>query len=90
MTLYACQRAICSYMMTKTWFWLHLRLSSEPNLKCTQCGKFEKEHEDKIAEAKAHLDIAVQACSKVQAVYDSLVAQKNEFSLALRSGGSTC
>merc|ERR1712032_1644632 len=46
------------------------------------------EYEDKIAEAEANIDGAVQARSKVQAVYDGLAAQKNELSLALKSGGS--
>merc|ERR1712172_23190 len=86
--LYACQRAIRSYMMAKTWLWLQLWLSIKPNLKCTQFGKFKKEYEDKIAEAEANIDGAVQARSKVQAVYDGLAAQKNELSLALKSGGS--
>merc|ERR1712212_1057712 len=88
MALYACQRAIRSYMMAKTWLWLQLWLSIKPNLKCTQFGKFKKEYEDKIAEAEANIDGAVQARSKVQAVYDGLAAQKNELSLALKSGGS--
>merc|ERR1712088_918690 len=51
MALYACQRAIRSYMMAKTWLWLQLWLSIKPNLKCTQFGKFKKEYEDMIAEA---------------------------------------
>merc|ERR1712241_1441394 len=88
MALYSCQRAIKSYMMAKTWLWLQLWLSIKPNLKCTQFGKFKKEYEDKIAEAEANIDGAVQARSKVQAVYDGLAAQKNELSLALKSGGS--
>merc|ERR1712130_438865 len=88
MALYACQRAIRSYMMAKTWLWLQLWLAIKPNLKCTQFGKFKKEYEDKIAEAEANIDGAVQARSKVQAVYDGLAAQKNELSLALKSGGS--
>merc|ERR1719239_903091 len=75
-------------MMAKTWLWLQLWLSIKPNLKCTQFGKFKKEYEDKIAEAEANIDGAVQARSKVQAVYDGLAAQKNELSLALQSGGS--
>merc|ERR1719239_2050960 len=75
-------------MMAKTWLWLQLWLSIKPNLKCTQFGKFKKEYEDKIAEAEATIDGAVQARSKVQAVYDGLAAQKNELSLALKSGGS--
>merc|ERR1719381_34341 len=88
MALYARQRAIRSYMMAKTWLWLQLWLSIKPNLKCTQFGKFKKEYEDKIAEAEANIDGAVQARSKVQAVYDGLAAQKNELQLALNSGGS--
>merc|ERR1719427_1115637 len=74
--------------MAKTWLWLQLWLSIKPNLKCTQFGKFKKEYEDKIAEAEANIDGAVQARSKVQAVYDGLAAQKNEIALALKSGGS--
>merc|ERR1719394_929938 len=69
MALYACQRAIRSYMMAKTWLWLQLWLSIKPNLKCTQFGKFKKEYEDKIAEAEANIDGAVAARAKVQAVY---------------------
>merc|ERR1712001_542697 len=88
LALYSCQRAIRSYMMAKTWLWLQLWLSIKPNLKCTQFGKFKKEYEDKIAEAEANIDGAVQARAKVQAVYDGLAAQKNELSLALKSGGS--
>merc|ERR550539_2346581 len=88
MALYACQRAICSYMMAKTWLWLQLWLAIKPNLRCSQFGKFKKEYEDKIAEAEANIDGAVQARSKVQAVYDGLAAQKNELQLALNSGGS--
>merc|ERR1712106_1274242 len=60
----------------------------EPHLKCTQFGKFKKEYEDKIALAEANIDSAVEARSKVQAVYDGLAGQKNELSLALKSGGS--
>merc|ERR1719320_1161105 len=88
LALYACQRSIRSFMMAKTWLWLQLWLSIKPHLKCTQFGKFKKEYEDKIAEAEANIDGAVAARSKVQAVYDGLAAQKNELSLALKSGGS--
>merc|ERR1712172_95756 len=88
MALYACQRAIRSYMMAKTWLWLQIWLAIKPTLKCTQFGKFKKKYEDKIAEAEANIDGAVQARAKVQAVFDGLEAQKNELSLALKSGGS--
>merc|ERR1712001_322810 len=77
-----------SYMMAKTWLWLQLWLAIKPNLRCSQFGKFKKEYEDRIAEAEANIDGAVQARSKVQAVYDGLAAQKNELQLALNSGGS--
>merc|ERR1712127_77600 len=88
MALYSCQRAIRSYMMAKTWLWLQLWLAIKPNLKCTQFGKYKKEYEDKIAEADANIESAVAARGKVQAVYDGLAAQKNDLSLALKSGGS--
>merc|ERR1719283_410472 len=88
MALYACQRAIRSYMMAKTWLWLQLWLSIKPNLKCSQFGKYKAEYEAKIAEAEANMDTALAARSKVQAVYDGLAAQKNEIALALKSGGS--
>merc|ERR1711971_1389378 len=88
LALYACQRAIRSYMMAKTWLWLQLWLAIKPNLKCTQFGKFKKEYEDKIALAEANIEGALEARSKVQAVYDGFMGQKNELSLALKSGGS--
>merc|ERR1719283_162578 len=88
LALYACQRAIRSFMLSKTWKWLELWLAIKPNLKCTQFSKFKAEYENKIAEAEANIDGAVEARSKVQAVYDGLLGQKNELSLALKSGGS--
>merc|ERR1711892_840080 len=88
LALYACQRAIRSFMLAKTWKWLELWLRIKPNLKCTQFGKFKKEYEDKIAEAEANIDGALDARAKVQAVYDGLLGQKNDVELALKSGGS--
>merc|ERR1719348_480758 len=88
LALYACQRAIRSYMLAKTWKWLELWLAIKPNLKCTQFGKFKKEYEDKIEEAKANIDGAVAQCNAVTAVHDKLSAEKNELVLALQSGGS--
>merc|ERR1719310_524011 len=79
MALYACQRAIRTMMIAKTWLWMQIWLAIKPNLKCTQFGKFKKEYEDKIALA---------ARAKVQAVYDGFMGQKNELALALKSGGS--
>merc|ERR1712155_428958 len=87
-TLYACQRAIKTMMISKTWLWMQIWLSIKPNLKCTQFGKFKKEYEDKIAEAEANIGQALDARAKVQAVYDGFMGQKNELSLALKSGGS--
>merc|ERR1719273_3051381 len=88
LALYSCQRAIKTFMIAKTWLWMQLWLAIKPNLKCTQFGKFKKQYEDKIAEAEAHIDSALEARAKVQAVYDGLMGQKTELSLALKSGGS--
>merc|ERR1711892_1380879 len=88
MALYACQRAIRNYFTSKTWLWMQIWLAIKPRLKCTQFGKFKKEYEDKIALAEANIDGALEERSKVQAVYDGLAGQKNELSLALKSGGS--
>merc|ERR1719420_2134752 len=88
MALYSCQRAIKTFMIAKTWLWMQIWLAIKPNLKCTQFGKFKKEYEDKIAEAEANIGQALEASAKVQAVYDGLMGQKNELSLALKSGGS--
>merc|ERR1719283_425554 len=88
LALYACQRAIRTYMIAKTWLWAQIWLAIKPNLKCTQFGKFKKEYEDKIALAEANIDGALEERAKVQAVYDGLAGQKNELALALKSGGS--
>merc|ERR1719443_1749544 len=88
MALYACQRAIRTMMIAKTWLWMQIWLAIKPNLKCTQFGKFKKEYEDKIELAEANIGQALEARSKVQAVYDGLMGQKTELSLALKSGGS--
>merc|ERR1712038_620713 len=86
--LYSCQRAIRMYMVAKTWLWMQIWLAIKPNLKCTQFGKFKKQYEDKIALAEANIGQALEARAKVQAVYDGLMGQKTELSLALKSGGS--
>merc|ERR1712088_1273888 len=88
LALYACQRAIRSYMMAKTWLWLQLWLAIKPNLKCTQFGKFKKEYEDKIAIAEANIDKAIADCSAVTDVHAKLSAEKNELVLALQGGSS--
>merc|ERR1712168_610116 len=88
MALYSCQRAIRMYMVAKTWLWMQIWLSIKPRLKCTQFGKFKKEYEDKIALAEANIGQALEVRAKVQAVYDGLMGQKTELSLALKSGGS--
>merc|ERR1711978_532038 len=81
LALYACQRAIKTMMIAKTWLWMQLWLAIKPNLKCTQFGKYKKEYEDKIAEAEANIGQALDARAKVQAVFDGLMGQKNELSL---------
>merc|ERR1719492_512337 len=88
LALYAAQRAIRAYMMSKTWLWLQLWLSIKPNLKCTQFGKYKKEYEEKIAIAEANIDEAVRQCSAVVEIHTKLSAEKNELVLALQSGGS--
>merc|ERR1719447_1316800 len=88
LALYSCQRAIKTFMIAKTWLWMQIWLSIKPRLKCTQFGKFKKEYEDKIALAEANIGQALEARAKVQAVYDGLMGQKTELSLALKSGGS--
>merc|ERR1712024_147371 len=88
MALYCCQRSIRNMLIAKTWQWMQIWLAIKPNLKCTQFGKFKKEYEDKIALAEANIDGALEERAKVQAVYDGLAGQKNELSLALKSGGS--
>ena len=88
LALYACQRAVRAYMMSKTWMWMQIWLAIKPNLKCTQFGKYKKLAEDKIAEASANIDKAVAECNAVIAVHDKLSAEKNELTLALQSGGS--
>jgi len=88
MALYACQRSIRSHMLAKTWKWLEIWLAIKPNLKCTQFGKYKQEFEDKIAEANANIDNAVEQCNAVTAVHDRLSNEKNELTLALQSGGS--
>merc|ERR1719480_239791 len=76
LALYACQRAIRSYMMSKTWLWMQIWLAIKPNLKCTQFGKYKKEYEDKIALAEANIDKAIAECDAVVNVHDRLVAEK--------------
>merc|ERR1712200_374057 len=88
LALYCCQRTIRNYYIGKTWLWWQIWLAIKPNLKCTQFGKYKQEYEDKIALAEAHIEGALEAREKVQAVYDGLAAQKNELDLALKSGGS--
>merc|ERR1711936_567096 len=88
LALYSCQRALRSYQMAKTWKWLQLWMCIKPNLKCTQFSKYKKEFEDKIAEAEANIDSAIAAREKVSAVHNELANQKNDITLALKSGGS--
>merc|ERR1711899_80392 len=83
LALYACQRAIRAYMMSKTWKWMQIWLAIKPNLKCTQFGKYKKEYEDKIAVAEANIDKAIAECNAVVDVHTKLSAEKNELVLAL-------
>ena len=59
LALYACQRAIKTFMIAKTWLWMQIWLAIKPNLKCTQFGKYKKEYEDKIVSLNKFLSIVV-------------------------------
>merc|ERR1719479_678266 len=88
LALYACQRALRAMMIAKTWKWMQIWLLIKPNLKCTQFSKYKKEYEDKIAEAEANIGEAMRQCDAVVAKHEALVAEKNELSGVLASGGS--
>merc|ERR1719211_258322 len=88
LALYSCQRALRAFQMAKHWKWMQLWMCIKPNLKCTQFSKYKKEFEDKIAEAEANIDSAIAAREKVSAVHNELANQKNDITLALKSGGS--
>merc|ERR1719288_77126 len=81
LALYCLQRTIRNYRIGKTWLWWTLWLSIKPNLKCTKFAQYKAEYEAKIAKAVAE-------CNKVIAEHDRLSAAKNEYVLALQSGGS--
>ena len=90
LSLYACQRALRGMLIARTWKWMQIWLAIKPTLKCTQFSKYKKEFEDKIAEAEANIDSAIAAREKVQAVHNDLANQKNDITLALKSGGTNC
>merc|ERR1719281_1826841 len=88
LSLYCLQRTIRNYYIGKTWLWWQLWLAIKPHLKCTKFAQYKAEYEEKIAIAEAHIDKALADRKKVEAVHQSLSAQKNELVLALQSGGS--
>merc|ERR1711944_345779 len=88
LALFCLQRTIRNYYIGKTWMWWQLWLAVKPNLKCTKFAQYKAEYEEKIAIAEANIDKAVAECNKVVAEHDVLMAQKNEYTLALQSGGS--
>merc|ERR1719216_301232 len=88
LSLYCLQRTIRNYHIGRTWLWWQLWLAIKPNLKCTKFAQYKAEYEEKIAIAEANIDKAVADCNKVTAEHDILMAQKNEYVLALQSGGS--
>merc|ERR1719270_1399120 len=88
LALYCLQRTIRNWHIGKTWLWWTLWLSIKPNLKCTKFAQYKAEYEEKIAIAEANIDKAVAECNKVIAEHDRLMAAKNEYVLALQSGGS--
>merc|ERR1719305_1627198 len=88
LSLYCLQRTIRNYYIGKTWLWWQLWLAIKPNLKCTKFAQYKAEYEEKIALADAHMDTALAARKKAEAVHAQLANQKNELVLALQSGGS--
>merc|ERR1711994_8727 len=88
LALYCLQRTIRNYRIGKTWLWWQLWLAIKPNLKCTKFAQYKAEYEEKIAIAEANIDKAVAECNKVIGEHDRLLAAKNEYVLALQSGGS--
>merc|ERR1719402_851494 len=88
LALYCLQRTIRNYYIGKTWGWWQLWLGIKPNLKCTKFAQYKAEYEEKIAIAEANIDKALADRKKVEAVNQTLLAQKNELVLALQSGGS--
>merc|ERR1711936_1417524 len=88
MALYCLQRTIRNYYIGKTWGWWQLWLAIKPNLKCTKFAQYKAEYQEKIAIAEANIDKALADRQKVEAVHQTLSAQKNELVLALQSGGS--
>merc|ERR1719391_161527 len=88
LALYCLQRTIRNYYIGKTWLWWQLWLAIKPNLKCTKFAQYKAEYEEKIAIAEANIDKALADRKKVEAVHQTLLAQKNELVLALQSGGS--
>jgi len=88
LALYCLQRTIRNWHIGKTWLWWQLWLVIKPNLKCTKFAQYKAEYEEKIAIAEANIDKALADRKKVEAVHQTLLAQKNELVLALQSGGS--
>ena len=88
LALYCAQRTIRNWQIGKTWLWWKLWLAIKPNLKCTKFAQYKAEYENKVAIAEAHIGQAVADRKKVESAHDVLLAQKNELTLALKSGGS--
>ena len=88
LSLYCLQRTIRNYYIGKTWLWWQLWLAIKPNLKCSKFAQYKAEYEEKIAIAEKNIGKALADRKKVEAMHESLLAQKNEFVLALQSGGS--
>ena len=88
LALYCLQRTIRNYHIGKTWLWWQLWKLISPNLKCTKFAQYKAEYEEKIAIAEKNIDKALEARKKVEGGHQVLLAQKNELTLALTSGGS--
>merc|ERR1711974_454397 len=88
LALYCLQRTIRNYHIGRTWLWWQLWLALKPNLKCSKFAQYKAEYEEKIAIPEANIDKAIADCERVKGDHATLMAAKNEYVLALQSGGS--
>eukprot|EP00095_Tigriopus_kingsejongensis_P011311 maker-scaffold14_size734282-snap-gene-6.29 protein:Tk11311 transcript:maker-scaffold14_size734282-snap-gene-6.29-mRNA-1 annotation:"myosin heavy muscle isoform x29" len=88
LALYACQRSIRNYYIGKTWPWWQLWLALKPNLKCSKFAQFKAEYERKIDIATKNIGKALTDRKRVEGRHDLLIQQKDELTLALKSGGT--
>ena len=82
------QRSLRSYLLGKHWRWWELWLSVKPKLKGNDFEKLKEKFEAKINLAEMSMDKAVKECDLVAKEHELIVAEKNQYELALKDGGS--